>query len=412
MNYVVRSLLCVVMASGFAASIAAADSTSPEPEPADVAAALDAAPELATARAQLADAQSMAHIETTSARPWLARGATQNRRVTGEPGFGAQSNYQEWDVSLEHDVRLPGKRRLDRSVADAQISHAHAMVDDTQRAVTLAVLEEWYRCVSAAARVKRAVDAQRTAQSLSESVEKRHRAGEASQLETLLAAADLAAMEAELAAANETLRGSQELLVLRGLPPSCASAALGDAPPRSVRTAIDPAKDPTVKLAAAAADLAALKAERARAERLPDPAVGIRYAQERGGLERIAGIYFSIPLPSSRVAAEADHATALARIAESQRRQAEWQVATRVHALLARLRAARAQWQPLDAAAKLQSEAAVRGWRAYQLGEVDLAAALHDQRTARAARALADDALIEFWQAESMAKVEDSLTSG
>lgn len=405
MTRATRYLIALGLTSWLALPAGAATGT-PEPEAADVAAALEAAPELATARATLAGAEAMARIETTSARPWLARGGSQVRRVSGEPGIIGQPNYAEWDVSLEHDVRLPHKRRLDRSVADAQIARARALVEETQRAVTLAILEDWYRCVAATARVKRAADEQRAAQSLSETVARRQRAGEASQLEATLAAAELAALDAEAAAASETLRAAQELLVSRGLPPSCASATLADAPPLATRAAIDPARDPAVRLAAAAAELAALQAERARAERLPDPAVGVRVAQERGGLERIAGIYFSVPLPSGRAAAEADHAAALARIAESERRQTEWKATTRIHALLARLRAARAQWQPLDSAARLQSNAAERIWRAYGLREVELAVALQDQRTARAARALADDALIEFWHAESTAKAE------
>jgi cobalt-zinc-cadmium efflux system outer membrane protein len=385
---------------------AIASTASPEPEPADMARAIEMAPELEIARAQLASAQSMAHIETTSARPWLARGGTQTRSVTGNLGVTGQTNYQEWDVSLEHDVRLPGKRQLDRSVAGAQIARAAAIVEDTQRTVTVAVLEDWYHCVAATARAKRAADEQRTATILSQSVEKRRSAGEAAQLDATLAAAELAAMDAEVAATNEALRSAQDLLVARGLPPSCASATLKDAPPLVSRAAIDPSKDPAVRAASAAAELAAFQAERAQAERLPDPSVGIRYAQERGGLERIAGIFVSVPLPSGRAAAEAAHAAALARIAESERRQTEWKTTTRINSLLARLRTARAQWQPLDAAARLRSDAAERILHAYNLGEVDLDVALQDQRTARAARALADDALIEFWHAESVAKAQ------
>jgi outer membrane protein TolC len=401
-----RAAFILMITSCVEIPLASAGIASPEPEPADVARAIEAAPEVATARAQLIGAESMARVETSSVRPWLARGGTQTRRVTGELGVAGDPNYREWEVSLEHDVRLPGKRGLDRSIAEAHISQAQALVEDTQRAVTMAVLEDWYRCVSATARAKRAADEQRTASTLSQSIEKRRSAGEASQLDATLAAAELAATEAEAAAAGEALRASRDLLTARGLPPSCASATLKDPPPPASRAALDPSKDPAVRVAAAAAELAARQAERARAEKLPDPAVGIRYAQERGGLERIAGIYFSVPLPSGRVAAEADHAAALARVAESERRQSEWRATTKINSTLARLRTARAMWQPLDAAAKLQSEAAERIWRAFGVGEVDLAVALQDQRTARAARALADDALIEFWHAESVTKAQ------
>ncbi len=378
----------------------------PEPDPRGLEAAIEAAPAMGIARAYLADAAATARIEVASPRPWLARGGAQNRSVTGEAGLVGQPVYGEWDVGLEHEWRLPGKHRLDRAVGAAQVARAAAGVDEARRTVTVELLEDWYRCVAAQARTRRANEARDTAAQLSAALRTRHDAGETSQLELDLAASESASLAAEAVMAAEELEAAGRLLSARALPASCAGANLDGPPPAVARAAASADRDPAVRVATAAADLAAAQAERAHADRIPDPTVGVRYAEERGGLERIAGVYFSVPLPGGRMAAEADHAAALARIAQAERRRTELWTRNRIDAQMGRLRAARAQWLALDEAANTQSGAAARVWNGYLLGEVELATALQARRAARAARAMADDALIQLWHAESLVRTD------
>ncbi len=56
-------------------------------------------------------------------------------------------------------------------------------------------------------------------------------------------------------------------------------------------------------------------AERARADRMPDPTLGVRYASQLSGNQKISGVYVSIPLPSGLRSANADNAAHEAQIA-------------------------------------------------------------------------------------------------
>lgn len=381
---------------------------SPLPAQSDIDAALEVSPELGIARAQWVDAQAVAQIETSSPQPWLAKSGTQSRSVTGEPGFAGSGgrDYREWDLSLEHTVRLPGKRPLDRSVAALEVARAEAGLAQVRRAVTAELQEIWYQCVASSVRLRRATEDQKAGLELSRATERRLAAGEAAPMEVSLAGAERAGLDANAAGAAESLRAAQDLMTLRGLPASCDSATLDEPPVRTWMLSPRPADDPTARLASAAAELEHVRAARARAERHPDPSVGLRYAQERGGLEKIVGIYFTVPLPGGRSRAEADHADAQAHIADSEQRRAEWELRRRIDSLLSRVRMARVQWAPLNEAATLQATAAHQAWRAFVLGEADLAGTLLAQRAARAARAAADDALIEVWRTDSLARLQ------
>ncbi len=388
MNRAVLRLLIAAIPLLLTARIAASTPALPA---ADLQAAVDAAPDVAMAAAQVEEAQAQSRIETSTPQGWLARTSTQSRDVSGE------RDYREWEVSLEHAVRLPGKRRLDRSVGEAELARAQALLADVRRGIAIDILDDWYRCVGAAARQALAEEELRSALDLERSVERRHAVGEAARLEVALAGAERAAVQAALAGAAGELRGAQERLQARGVTRTCTFDP-ADPPPAREVIAFDAPSDPAIKAATLAADLARARAERARAERFPDPSVGLRYARERGGVERIAGVYFAVPLPSRRLAAEADRAAALARLAESARLQSVQLARLRYEEFAARWRTARARWAPLDEAARTQSAAAGQSWRAYSLGETDLSAALTAMRTARMARALAQECAVEAWR--------------
>jgi outer membrane protein TolC len=145
-----------------------------------------------------------------------------------------------------------------------------------------------------------------------------------------------------------------------------------------------------------------VRATRARADRWSDPSIGVRYAEERGGAERILGVFISVPLPGRRLAAESDRAAARAHMADAEHRQAQLQSTLRSGESHARLRTATSQWGPLTEAAKQQSQAAKQAWTAYTLGESDLATALVAMRSARSAQANAQACAVEAWHASSL----------
>jgi outer membrane protein TolC len=217
-----------------------------------------------------------------------------------------------------------------------------------------------------------------------------------------LATAERAALEANAAGATEELRTAKEQLEARGLNAACEGLALADPPPAAPMIAHDPSTDPAVRAAAAASELARVRATRARADRWSDPSIGVRYAEERGGAERILGVFISVPLPGRRLAAESDRAAARAHMADAEHRQAQLQSTLRSGESHARLRTATSQWGPLTEAAKQQSQAAKQAWTAYTLGESDLATALVAMRSARSAQANAQACAVEAWHASSL----------
>ena len=377
------------------ATIAGSAPASPVLPAEQLDAAVDSAPETAIALSQLQEARAQARIERSSAQGWLARGVSQSRNVTGERDF------REWEMSVEHSLRLPGKSRLDRSVGESEISRAEAALADARRTIALAVLNDWYQCVAASARHARAAEDLKSVAELEWSVARRQAIGEAAQVETTLAGAERAAVQAGLAAAAGELRSAQDRLMARGVDAGCGVDLPPDIPSLAPAQA-DAIRDPAVRVATEAANLARLRASRARAERWADPSIGVRYAQERAGLERIVGVFVSVPLPSRRLAAEADRAAAMARRAEAELSQVERQAALRGEELRARQRTARARWKPLDESARMQSAVAQQMWRAYTLGETDLATALIAQRTARLARGLAQDGAVDVWHTDAL----------
>src|SRR5690606_20889192 len=90
--------------------------------------------------------------------------------------------------------------------------------------------------------------------------------------------------------------------------------------------------DHELHAAQAAAASAQAEAQRAFAERRPDPTVGVEYGIERSSDERILGAFVSIPLggEARRAAADAGaaRASALGQRAEARRRLIDAQIAT------------------------------------------------------------------------------------
>jgi outer membrane protein TolC len=134
-------------------------------------------------------------------------------------------------------------------------------------------------------------------------------------------------------------------------------------------------------------------AARAYADKLPDPTLGVRYASERDGQERIAGLYMVVPIPGrarSAVAQGADfqiegarqHEADVLRRVESEIRQSYTTATGTFDA-----------WSQLRQAAEGLRRHVDLSLRSYQLGESGLADVI-------AARRLAIDAELAAIQAQ------------
>ena len=144
-----------------------------------------------------------------------------------------------------------------------------------------------------------------------------------------------------------------------------------------------------------------LIADRVILERRPDPVVGVRMAQERGGDERIVGVSVSMPLPGQYRNKLAEAAIARAQMAQEHAQATRVQVESMALQVALAAASAPSLWQRLaDVAQQTQANAALVS-RAYTLGEAPLSDTLLARRHAIDALAIAEQAQIDALQSWS-----------
>ncbi|WP_439590550.1 TolC family protein [Hydrogenophaga sp.] len=129
-----------------------------------------------------------------------------------------------------------------------------------------------------------------------------------------------------------------------------------------------------------------------RAERTPNPTVGVFMASEARRTERIVGVSFSIPLGGTyrqAAALEALRQVDVARAGlEVQRRELDLQVAAQLQDVVGSVE----RWRLAEQAATALRETARLSQRAYTAGELDVQALLLVRRQALSAATAAQDA--------------------
>lgn len=118
--------------------------------------------------------------------------------------------------------------------------------------------------------------------------------------------------------------------------------------------------------------------DRARADRIPDPTLGVFKASEAGGRERITGISFSIPITGVVRSANSKKSVAARSMARYEFELAERELNADIAADMSIARGAyESSLMAADGAAAMQETARLTQ-RAHSLGEADLASLLID----------------------------------
>lgn len=369
--------------------------------------ALERQPAVQQARHARLAAQHAAGMLDASPHEWTLDAGLQQRRADS----GARGS--EWSLGLQRSLRLPGKADLDRQLGEAGLREATAREAAAWQDAGRELLDRWLDLL--AARGQRSLQEQQlaSARQSQDAVQRRHRAGDAAQLDVQAAQADLADVERQLAVAR-----SAEARALRQLQqhyPAQAEALVAAAAHHPADEGLPPPLRPAEKAAGtrlrmlscaaelqaarAAADRADLLARRVEAERRPDPTFGMRTAAEAYRSERVIGLTLSIPFSGN--------------YREQAAREA-WQQAQGSHAALDRLQreadlAAQEliadageglqRWQLADRAARAAAESARLMQRAHTLGEADLHPTLQARRLAIDAQRSAQEALLSAWRA-------------
>lgn len=402
-----RHLVALVILVGLPA-FAAADSTAEYPSELppmqQVREAIESSPDVRAAAAL--ERASLAERRKLEVGPyeWTTRLDYQRRRADETPGVG---RFNEWEVAIERPLRLPDKARLDQRLGEQRVAGASVALADARRTASTRLLTLWYQWLRErdAAHVLRK-EAADSALAMA-GIARRAELGDASQLDLLQAQA--AATQAEAAARLASERAQRSELLIRELypriepsadtalpAPALPDTALADLAERATQ------QDPGVRMARIAAQNSRLESERAAAERRADPTVGLRYGTERGGNERMIGVYVSVPIggEARRAAADASRAKAdaLEQLAEARLRSTSGEIL----ALRSAAASGISRWQVAEESAQAQARVAERVARAHQLGEASLAEVLLARRQMLEASLSARNARVDALESRAL----------
>lgn len=355
------------------------------PPPERVRAAIADSPEVHAAAALLEAAGAERRQLGAGPHEWSTRVDYQRRRVHAT---GASDRYNEWALSLERGVRLPGKAELDRSLGAGRVAEAGIALADAEHQASRRLLLLWYAMLRERQAAQLLARQAGLAAREAAAVARRRELGDASRLDETQAAAEAEQVDAARRVALDLAERAsialvREFPVMAGVEPPEALPGLPE-PAEDLtalaRQAVD--EDHELSGALAAATSARIEAQLVLADRQPDPTVGVQLSSERSAEERIIGVFVSIPFggEARRAAADASvaRAGAAARRAEARRRQVDAQAAL----LLASASSGMARWQAAQRSAELQSIAAERVAKARELGEADVAEVLRARRLA------------------------------
>lgn len=344
---------------------------------------LEQDPGVAAARAGLDVALQEAGILDKSPYEWTARASGQQRRLDNGP------RYNEWNVGIERAIRLSGKAAADRKLGKASIEASQARYGEALHESARELMALWVDWLAAErARELAEISVQSMRASL-DTVDKRVRAGDASKLEMSIARAELAEQrrldnDAKTQVATAWARLSTRFPGVQRQVMALPAPLLIGEDAAAWRDRILAQSD-ELKVIQAQMQMAQAHAERARADKIPDPTLGGYTASEVGGDERIYGVMLSVPIPGG--ARDARNAKAIAAV-EVSRREVELKQRELETAIAGAVATARGAYDSLqitnEGAAAMQENAALMQ-RAYTLGEADLQDLLLARRQATAA---------------------------
>ena len=258
---------------------------------------LEQDPGVAAARAGLEVALQESNILDNSTYEWTARTNGQRRRLDSGP------RYNEWSVGIERPIRLPGKASADRRIGQSTVEESQARYGEAMHEAARELMNLWVEWLGAERAGELAAESLQATQSSLAAVDKRFRAGDASKLDVSLARAELAEQRRMHNDAKTQALATWTRLSTRFPGMGRQAAGLPEPLPiggdsRFWRDRILAESD-ELKALQAQLGIAQGRAERARAERTPDPTLGMHTGSDVGGRERYTGVTISIPIPGA-----------------------------------------------------------------------------------------------------------------
>lgn len=355
------------------------------PDAHEAVAVIDADPGVRRAQGEREAALARASGRRRGSHEWIAGGQWLDRDA------GAQGRFNEWEASLQRELRLPGKAAVDRRIADAEESVGGDLLADARHMAAIGLLEAWLEWLAAEELRRVAMAAVADADSDLDAVAARLKGGDAALVEhdAALAAAAAARREGRLA----EIRAQEARITLQArypglpLPAQAAPIAAPSVPEPGWRHWGERivAVSHEVTLAQGRAELEANRAERARLDRRANPTIGLRALSERGGDETALGVFFSVPLGTGARRAVAAEAAGQAMAAEADADAVRIEVGRHAQALAARAETLAAAWTLAKEGLDAQRQETARLERGRELGGVALAPLLAARRREREA---------------------------
>ncbi len=368
--------------------------------------AIERTPEVQVAAAQLARAEADAQLRNVGTHEATLTMIPQRRRIRSGP------TYNEWEADISRPVRWPHKARLDREIGATGVEAAQLMFADAHHAGARRLLMLWSNWQRA-----RVIAGQQRAQVATwerdhKAIARRVELGDAARRDLL--AADAAVAQARAAALQADADAQIAELTLRSTFPGLPlpeRIVLGDEPP-----ALDGSdahwselivqRSHEIGAADAVARQREAEARRARADRLPDPTVGIRVLDDLGGRERAVGLIVSIPIGVRQRGARAAAAGADALAAHGELSMVQRDISSSAHESVARARAAHAIWSSRYLALTAARDSVSKTERAYALGESGLAELLVGRRSELEAALAERSAAVDAIEAVALVRVD------
>ncbi len=342
---------------------------------------LENLPQLRASRANLIAEKANAERLRVGPYEWIARATGQQRRER------LGNNYYDNEIAVERAIRYGGKADKDIAIGKNSIEVADAALADSWHEAARSLMALWFNWLREERQTRRLQEYAQVLQRELQIAEKRFKAGDAPRLEIMLAETELAkAQSAQMQAARRTELLAAELEKRFPSIALHASTTLAEPPDVAGSLALWREKILTdnheLELAERTAQNEKLIAERILLDKTPDPTIGVRMVQERGGSEKILGLSLSMPLPGEYRRRQAEVALARADVAQERAQETRVKVEAMASQVSITALTAKSLWQTM-ATISTQTETNARlASRAYELGEASLAETLLARRHA------------------------------
>lgn len=335
------------------------------------------------------NAETGVRIEQVNQRKWESGNYEFNLRAGSarRQVVNVDQNLKEWDVALERPLRLINKVMIDSDIGEEVVTRANFALGDARHEAGRTLLHLWFNWQREQMQVmqwQQQVD-NLTQQALT--TEKRLKAGDAPRMELSQANAAVAQATVSLhqARMRAELAGNE---LIRQFPLIVLPSRLEPPEPLPVAENFDYWKQTILndnhelEMVRSERRIQQMLAQRSRADRLPDPTVGLRYSSEMGGNERVTGVYLSIPISFGVRSANAENAEYQAQIAGDRETAVRRRLEGDIYAAHTQALSSYQIWlQAREAAASIRQNADLVS-RAYSLGESNLSETLTARRLA------------------------------